>query len=194
MPLPTLVLTLPEWIEAALGDPNRSYPEPEERMRLAIKLARLNVDRATGGPFGAAIFDLDTHRLIAPGVNRVIPECCSVAHAEIMAIMLAQKKFGCFDLGSPGLPLCELVTSAEPCAMCYGALPWSGIRRLAFGARSEDVNAIGFDEGSKPADWIDALKKRGIQVVRDVLREEARAVLREYRRTGGVIYNTRHGS
>jgi len=104
-------------------------------------------------------------------------------------LMLAQKRLGCFDLSAPGLPACELVSSAEPCAMCYGALHWSGVRRLAFGALGEDVSAIGFDEGCKPADWIKALAERGIEVVSGLLREEARAVLQDYQRQGGVIYN-----
>jgi tRNA(Arg) A34 adenosine deaminase TadA len=185
-----IVLTLPPWIDELVGDPDRVYPDPRERLRLAVELARWNVERGTGGPFGAAVFDLSTFRLIAPGVNRVMPESCSVAHAEIMALMLAQKRLGCFDLSAPGLPSCELAASAEPCAMCYGALTWSGVRRLAFGALGEDVTAIGFDEGYKPADWAAALAARGIEVAAGLLREEARAVLQDYHRNGGMIYNT----
>lgn len=183
-------LSLPDWIEEILGDPDRSYPDPRDRMRLAVELARRNVERGTGGPFGAAVFELEGFRLVAPGVNRVIPECCSVAHAETLALMLAQKRLASFDLGAPGLPPCELATSAEPCAMCYGALPWSGIRRLAYGATREDVAAIGFDEGDKPGNWAAALEARGIRVVHALLREEARAALESYRRGGGLIYNT----
>ena len=155
-------------------------------MRLAVELARRNVESDTGGPFGAAVFELDSGRLVAPGVNRVIPACCSVAHAETMAIMLAQSRLGTFDLRSLGSY--ELVTSAEPCAMCYGALPWSGIRRLVYGATREDVTAIGFDEGDKPAEWARALEARGIEVVHALLREEAREALQRYRRRQGRIY------
>jgi tRNA(Arg) A34 adenosine deaminase TadA len=190
MRFPPIALALPPWIEEFVGDPERRYPDPHDRVRLAIELARQNVACGTGGPFGAAVFDLRTFRLIAPGVNRVMPECCSVAHAEIMALMLAQKLLGCFDLASSGLPPCELAASAEPCAMCYGAVPWSGVRRLAFGALGEEVTAIGFDEGHKPADWAAALAARGIEVAAGLLREEARAVLEDYRRSGGMIYNS----
>lgn len=185
-----VVLSLPDWVEELVGDPARAYPDPEERMRLAVELARWNVERGTGGPFGAAVFELSTFRLVAPGVNRVVPEFCSVAHAETMAIMLAQKRLGTYDLGAAGLPDCELAASAEPCAMCFGALPWSGVRRLAYGAAREEVAAIGFDEGDKPAGWAAALAARGIEVVHGVLSAEARAVLELYRRTGGAIYNT----
>jgi tRNA(Arg) A34 adenosine deaminase TadA len=181
-----VTLALPAWIEELAGDPDRVFREPEERLRLTVELARRNVEHGTGGPFGAAVFDLSSGRLIAPGVNRVIPESCSVAHAEIMAIMLAQQCLGTFDLRSLGDY--ELAASAEPCAMCYGALPWSGVRRLAYGAARDDVMAIGFDEGDKPADWAAALERRGIRVVHELLRAEARESLECYRRRNGTIY------
>jgi tRNA(Arg) A34 adenosine deaminase TadA len=73
--------------------------------------------------------------------------------------------------------------------MCLGAIPWSGIRSVVCGARDEDARSIGFDEGHKPPDWINSLDSRGISVVRDVLREQAKAVLLEYRERGGLIYN-----
>jgi tRNA(Arg) A34 adenosine deaminase TadA len=75
--------------------------------------------------------------------------------------------------------------------MCLGAIPWSGVRHVICGARGEDACAIGFDEGAKPDDWIGALASRGIEVTRDVLRDEARAVLNHYHTTGGRIYNAR---
>ena len=75
--------------------------------------------------------------------------------------------------------------------MCLGAIPWSGVRRVVCGARGEDACAIGFDEGAKPADWVAELTGRGIEVTRDVLRSEARAVLNHYHTTGGLIYNSR---
>jgi tRNA(Arg) A34 adenosine deaminase TadA len=181
-----VTLELPAWIEELAGEPERSFRDPEERMRLAVELASRNAEHDSGGPFGAAVFDLESGRLIAPGVNRVIPESCSVAHAETMAIMLAQKRLGTFDLRSAGD--FELAASAEPCAMCYGALPWSGIRRLVYGATREDVQAIGFDEGDKPPDWARALEARGIEVVHALLRAEAREALEGYRRRGGTIY------
>lgn len=76
--------------------------------------------------------------------------------------------------------------------MCFGAIPWSGVSQLICGARDEDARAIGFDEGPKLTDWVSALNSRGITVRRDVLREEAVAVLREYSSSGGVIYNAGH--
>ena len=162
-------------------------------MRLAVGLSRENVRRGTGGPFGAAIFERDTGKLVAPGVNLVVTAGCSAFHAEMVAIMVAQRTTGIFDLGAEGVPAHELAASAEPCAMCLGATPWSGVRGLLCGARDEDAGAIGFDEGPKPPRWMDRLEERGIVVTRDVLREEAVAVLREYAERGGEIYNARGG-
>src|SRR3546814_20381400 len=45
-----------------------------------------------------------------------------------------------------------------------------------------------FDEGPRPADWVGELDKRGIEVVRDVNRDDARAVLRAYGEGGGQRY------
>ena len=158
-------------------------------MRLAIALARENVERQTGGPFGAAVFD-DKGRLVAPGVNMVVTSKCSILHAEMVAIALAQKKLGRYDIRGEGRRRYALVASTEPCAMCFGALPWSGVTRLVCGARDEDARRIGFDEGPKLPDWHEALQNRGIRVTRDVLREEAVAVLDLYAGLGRPIYNT----
>jgi len=81
----------------------------------------------------------------------------------------------------------ELVTSTEPCVMCLGAVCWSGVRQIVCGARDEDAREIGFDEGPKPQNWVRSLESRGIIVIQDVLREQAKAVLTEYRKRGGVI-------
>ena len=191
MRFPEVALRLPDWVGEMLAD--RVYPTVEDRMRLAVELSRLNVRHGTGGPFGAAIFERETGELLAPGVNLVVGSNCSVAHAEMVAIMVAQQTIGDFDLGGEDRPPYELVASTEPCAMCLGATPWSGVRRLVCGARDEDASAIGFDEGEKPAEWVPALERRGITVVRDVLREEAASVLREYAGEGGEVYNARGG-
>ncbi len=190
---PSVHLQLPAWVAEEIGDPDRLYPELEDRMTVAIRLSARNVQEG-GGPFGAAVFETETGRLIAPGVNQVMPLHSSLAHAEAMAIMVAQTVCGTHDLGANGLPAMELVTSAQPCIQCYGNLWWSGLRRLIVGASKEDVEDLtGFAEGPLPLDWAGHLEHRAplkpITVIRDVLREEAREVLRRYRDQGGRIYN-----
>ena len=162
-------------------------------MRFVIELSRLNARHSSGGPFGAAVFDRDG-LLVAPGINLVVSCKCSLLHAEMVALARAQKRLGRFDIGHGGLLAYDLFSSTEPCAMCFGAIPWSGVRGLVCGARDEDARAIGFDEGPKLADWVAALNMRGISVRRDVLRPEASAVLREYAAAGGVVYNAGAGT
>jgi len=187
MPYPSVTLRLPDWVSELVGDPDRVLETPEERMALAIRLARTNVDHG-GGPFGALILDRATRRIVAPGVNLVVPSRCSIAHAEIVALAVAQQIVGSFDLGANGGPGYELVSSSEPCAQCFGAIPWSGVRRLVCGARAERAEAIGFDEGPKPGNWVEELERRQIEVIRDVLADQAALVLSYYAESGKILY------
>ena len=180
--------SLPEWLSERLG---AVAPKPavEDRMRLVVDLSREQVRHATGGPFAAAVFEAGTGALVSAGVNLVERQGNSALHAEVVAIMLAEAAIGTFHLGGLGGPDYELVTSSSPCAMCLGAVLWSGVRRLAIAARTEDVEAIGFDEGPVFAGSWAHLEHKGVRIVRDVCREEAVSVLREYVRRGGLIYN-----
>jgi tRNA(Arg) A34 adenosine deaminase TadA len=160
-------------------------------MALVVALSAENVRRKTGGPFGAAVFDMDDGRIVSAGVNLVVSANCSVLHAEIVALALAQSRLEHYDLATVGSRRYALVTSTEPCAMCLGAIPWSGVCVVVCGARDEDARHAGFDEGAKPADWVRQLKRRGITVKQDVLRTEAATVLANYAAGGGIIYNGR---
>lgn len=184
-------LTLPAWVHDAV-DTARTYPSDDDKVALAIDLSRRNIDAGTGGPFGAAVFDAGD-RILAAGVNVVLPQSTSLAHAENMAYMLAQQRLRRARLNENERGERDgaytLATSSQPCCQCYGATIWAGIDRLLIGARSEDVEALtDFDEGPLPAQWVDELERRGIAVVRDLHREAACAVLRTYGELGGVRY------
>lgn len=184
-------LTLPAWVHDAV-DLGRVYACDADKVQLAIELSQRNVDFATGGPFGAAVFGPD-ERIIAIGVNRVLPHACSVAHAEMMAYMLAQGRTQRPRLNrdAEDMPISPITvaTSSQPCCQCYGATVWAGIDRLLIGARAEDVMALTeFDEGPLPADWVGELNVRGIEVVRDIERDAACAVLKAYGEQGGMRY------
>ncbi|SRR6266704_1553906 len=187
-----LHIEMPGWL-GDLAEQNIVIEAAAERMAFVIDLARSNVVGGNGGPFAAAVFEAAGGRLVAAAVNCVVACRCAIAHAEVLALALAQQRLGGFDLGACGLPAHELVASCEPCLMCQGAALWSGVRRVVYGARDEDVRRIGFDEGPKHSAWRSELSARGIEVVGDVLRDEAVAVLREYAAAGGHIYNARQG-
>ncbi|HXD83258.1 MAG TPA: nucleoside deaminase [Rudaea sp.] len=181
-----LHLTLPLWLRDKFDD-SRLYADDDAKIGLAIELALGNVENRGGGPFGAAVFTGEG-RLVAVGVNRVVPQSCSVAHAEMMAYMLAQQRLQRFRLNEDGTKF-VLATSAQPCCQCYGATVWAGIDELLIGARSEDVEELTeFDEGPLPVDWIGELQKRGIAVRRDIRRADAREVFVRYRELGGAAY------
>ena len=179
-------VSLPEWLAPFIARWSEPLDSGEQRMRLAVALAAENVRQETGGPFGAIVVEEGSGRLLGAGVNRVTGLGLSLAHAEILAISLAQCAVTDWNLGSSGAV--QLVTSCEPCAMCFGAVPWSGVSSLLWGARREDAEAAGFDEGDKPADWVATLEGRGIGVKGDILRAEAVDVLTSYTRGNGVIY------
>ena len=187
-PATEATVSLPRWIEDVV-DWTRSYATDEERMRLAIDLSRENVLREAGGPFGAIVVERESGRLVSVGVNSVVRLGNCTLHGEMMAFMLAQRRLGSFTLSAPGLPVHELVTSCEPCAMCLGATLWSGVRRLVYGAGRDDARRIDFDEGPVFAESYRYLEARGIEIEGGILRGEASAVLDLYRAQNGPIYN-----
>ncbi len=182
---------LPSWVKPFLADWQQPLSSVSERMQLAIALSRESVLQKTGGPFGAVVAHEQTGELVSVGINLVTTAGLSIAHAEMVALSLAQLSSGQWNLSQTG-PM-QLVTSCEPCAMCFGALPWSGISSLVCGARKQDAEAAGFDEGDKPDQWVGSLQQRGIEVERGVLRSEAAAVLVYYSDNGGQIYNASYG-
>jgi tRNA(Arg) A34 adenosine deaminase TadA len=183
-----LQIDLPPWA-AAREDDGRRYATDEDRMRVAIELAGANVSQGTGGPFGAAVFESESGRLVSVGVNSVVRLKNSVLHAEMVAFMRAQAAVGAYSLAAPGLQSHTLYSSCDPCAMCLGAALWAGVKRIVCGATRQDAVALRFDEGPVFPESYDYLVRRGIEVVHGVLREDARATLEQYRASGGVIYN-----
>ena len=180
-------ITNPDWVEQAV-DFNRPYPDDEERVRLAIELARENVVRNTGGPFGAAVFEAKTGRLVGVGTNGVLRLNNSSAHAEMVALAMAQSRIGRFTLKNDGEGGHELYSSCEPCAMCLGATLWSGVSRLVFAATRDDAMRLGFDEGPVFPESYRYLEERGLTIERGRLQPEGAAVLDLYIERGGRIY------
>lgn len=180
-----LHLVQPAWLAAFLA----ARPRPADdgaRLDEVLALAGENVARATGGPFAAAVYDEATGERLACAVNTVVANRCALAHAETVALGLAQQAAGHWSLAGRA---CVLVASAEPCAMCVGAIGWSGVRRVLYAATRADVEAIGFDEGARPARWKQALAARGIRVDGPRGRRRGQAVLAAYGAAGGVVYN-----
>ncbi len=181
-------ITLPRWVPGLIGDLPPCCTD-EDKMRLVISLARENVRHATGGPFGAAVFQQSGSTLVAVGVNSVERLHNSMLHAEVMALMLAEARLRSYTLGVPGFPPHELITSCAPCAMCLGAALWSGVRRIVYGASRADATRLGFEEGPVFPESYRYLEARGIEITHGVLADDARAVFELYQRKHGLVYN-----
>ena len=185
---PDVHINDPPWVNDTVNW-NRVYSSDDDRMRLAIALSHENVEHETGGPFGSAIFERETGRLVAVGMNSVVRLNNCTLHGEMVAFMMAQQRLGSFSLSAPGMAEHELFTSCEPCAMCLGATLWSGVKRVVYGANRHDAAKLKFDEGPVFPGSYKYLEDRGITFVRHVLRAEAQAVLERYRMKSGRIYN-----
>lgn len=188
-------ISLPDWAEAELAKLPAYLPTLAERMTAVIHFSRLNIEHNTGGPFAAGLFERESGKLVVIGVNRVVPQHCSSAHAEVVTLSLAQHLLGTFDLGGPGMPAYQLVVNWRPCAMCYGAVVWSGVRSLAIAGSGPELETItGFDEGPIHPHWQAELETRGIEVIDGVLTAEAVAVFEQFRESGALVYNGRLGN
>jgi len=106
---------------------------PEYYMKLALQEAQ-KAYQADEVPVGAVIVMQDT--VIAKGYNQVELLQDATAHAEIIALTSAFQ-----HLGSKYIPDATLYVTLEPCVMCSGALYWSKIGAVVYGA-SDDKNGF----------------------------------------------------
>ncbi|MFI3248422.1 MAG: nucleoside deaminase [Rikenellaceae bacterium] len=98
----------------------------EKYMRAALLEAHKALERDEV-PIGAVVVAGDT--IIGRGHNLVETLCDATAHAEMQAITAASS-----HIGGKYLTNCTLYVTVEPCAMCAGAIAWSQIRRIVYGA------------------------------------------------------------
>jgi len=101
-------------------------------LRRAIAVA--GVARAAGNhPFGAVLASADAEILLEAG-NTVVSERDVTGHAELNLVRLASR-----TLSPDNLARCTLYSSTEPCAMCAGAIYWSGIGRVVYALSEGDL-------------------------------------------------------
>lgn len=176
-------INLPVWTSEFLEKKIKLVSD-SEKMNFVLNLAKRNIEEKTGGPFAAAVFN-GANELISIGVNIVVESNCSVSHAEVVAITMAEEELKTYRLDKSFI----LVSSAQPCVMCNGALLWSGISTLIYGATKDDVEEIvGFDEGPIHPNWVEEFEARGIKVIGKVIHDKSREVLQLYKENEGVLY------
>ncbi len=171
MPLTKICIDLPDWM-AGFTDWDLTYDSNEKKMGLALALAGNNLERGTGLPFGAAVFDSDSGRPVGVGVNLARRCNNSILHAETMAIMSAQARLAVCNLADAAGGRYELVASSEPCAMCLGAAWYAGLRRVVHGTLGDEIKPYGYGLGPGLAELRDYLDRAGFEIVSGIRAKE----------------------
>lgn len=135
----------------------------EKFMRMALNEARLALDKQEV-PIGAVV--VAGGRVIGRGHNLVETLRDATAHAEMQAITAAMSTLGGKYLGD-----CTLYVTVEPCVMCGGALAWSQIGRVVYGAADEKRGYSTYSE---------RIMHPRTEVVAGVLREECEALMSDF--------------
>ena len=108
-----------------------------EYMKKANELAKYSMENNKGGCFGCVI--VKDGEIVGQGYNTVTSDNDPTCHGEVNAIRNTCKNLNTFDLSG-----CELYTSSYPCPMCLGAIMWSNIKTVYYGATPKDTADIGF--------------------------------------------------
>lgn len=174
---------LPPWLLLESTHIPARLEDREDRLRLVNSLAIRNIEEGTGGPFAAIVTNRATGALQAMGVNLVLDSKLSGMHAELVALQLANRASGQWDLGDASGPGSVLTSNAQPCLMCLGAAFWAGVGSLEFGLSAHELELLtGLDEGPLPANWEAECAARGIEVHGGLLTAELATVFGEYAR------------
>ncbi len=147
-------------------------PSDERLLRAAFEVARQARMRGDH-PFGALLADADGNVLREQGNGFSSEGGDRTAHAERLLASWAAKTLSLDELRG-----CTLYTSAEPCAMCAGAIYWAGIGRVVFGQSERDLKAqTGAHEENPTLDLpcriVFEAGQRSTEVVGPLLAEEA---------------------
>lgn len=141
-------------------------PRDEFYMSLALRQAEEAFD-ADEVPVGAVV--VCNGKIIGTGYNQTETLNDVTAHAEMLAVTAAEN-----NLGGKYLPQCTLYVTVEPCIMCAGALGWSQIGRIVYGAPDPKRGFTKFcSEGISP------LHPKTI-VTKGVMEEEASQLMKDF--------------
>ena len=132
-------------------------------MRLALEEARLAYEEGEV-PIGAVLVHRD--RVVSRAHNQTERLSDPTAHAEVLCVSAASS-----HLDMKYLPECRLYVTIEPCAMCAGAIRWSRVAEVIYGASEEK---FGYHVYSK------AIIPRSCKVRGGVLEHDARALMQEF--------------
>ena len=128
-----------------------------EYMKKANELAKYSMENNKGGCFGCVI--VKDGEIVGQGYNTVTSDNDPTCHGEVNAIRNTCKNLNTFDLSG-----CELYTSAYPCPMCLGAIMWSNIKTVYYGATPKDTSDIGFRDNFM-YEWLRLQKEETLKMI-----------------------------
>jgi tRNA(Arg) A34 adenosine deaminase TadA len=149
--------------------------EPDEYfLRRSFDVARRALTHGNH-PFGAILVDRE-HTVLLEAENGYMPGHDGTAHAERLLASQA-----CTTLSPDILKDATLYSSAEPCAMCAGAIYWAGIGRLVYGLSEHRLRALTGNHPENPTldlpcRAVFASGQRPTEVVGPLLEDEAEAL------------------
>jgi len=143
-------------------------------LRLSFAVARRSTTYGNH-PFGAILVD-DSGKVLIEAENGYMPAHDGTAHAERLLATEA-----CRTLSKDILARATIYSSAEPCAMCAGAIYWAGIGRLVYGLSEQRLRAITGNHPENPTldlpcRAVFASGQRPTEVVGPLLEDEAEAL------------------
>jgi tRNA(Arg) A34 adenosine deaminase TadA len=147
--------------------------DDETGLRLAFAVAARA--RANGNhPFGCVLVGPDG-KVLLEAENGYMPDRDMTAHAERLLATAASRKFRPAELATA-----TMYTSAEPCAMCAGAVYWAGIGRVVYGLSEARLKSITGSHAENPTldlpcRTVFAAGQRKVEVVGPLLEDEAAA-------------------
>lgn len=153
-----------------------------EILSKAIERARQTMKQNIGGPFGAAIIDAEGN-ILSVSSNSVLRDNDPTAHAEVNAIREACRKLESYDLSG-----CVLYTTAYPCPMCLSAIIWANIKKVYFGCRPQDAEAIGFRDDFIYRFIENKCTDKSVMEIAELDREECLQLFNEYQKENKTIY------
>jgi tRNA(Arg) A34 adenosine deaminase TadA len=155
-------------------DASLSTLDHEAFLRRAFDVAR-RARKHGNHPFGAILVG-PSGEIMIEAENGFMPDRDMTGHAERVLATQASKQFG-----SKMLAGCTLYTSAEPCAMCAGAIYWAGIGRVVYGMTERQLKIITGDHPENPTldlpcRVVFAAGQRPVEVIGPLLEDEAAAI------------------
>ena len=146
--------------------------QDEQLMKEAIRLSRQAVVHGNE-PFGAVL--VKEGQVVFTNENQIYTQSDPTFHAELGLLRRFCHETGVTDLGEY-----TLYSSCEPCFMCCGAMVWTKLGRLVYGASDIDLCRIFGQEGSECCQIVFSRSSHRPAVTGGVLREEALEVLTGY--------------